>query len=72
MAKYDEVLITEWQVELLERKAEQNNKLRSALHEMVAASQCVVAAWGRGDLAGAVHFLECASVEAAARLKEKA
>lgn len=50
---------------------EQNKKLRAALHEMVAASQDVVAAWERGDLAGAVNLLECASVEATALLDEK-
>lgn len=47
---------------------EQNKKLRAALHEMVEASQSVVDAWSEGDLAGAVNFLECASVEAAALL----
>lgn len=70
MAKHEQVLVTERRVELLERKAEQNNKLRSALHEMVAASQCVVAAWERGDLAGAVRFLECASLAATELLEE--
>ena len=72
MAKHDQVLITEWRVELLERKAEQNKKLRSALHEMIAASEGVVAAWGEGDLAGAVNILECASEDAAELLEQKA
>jgi len=66
-----EIEITKWRVELLERKAEQNNKLRSALSEMVQASECVVAAWERGDLAGAVNFLECASEEAVELLEQK-